>query len=85
MQPEDHQLDRRELLRRYFGGYGPDWDAAIEAGVDVSILDENIRKTMEERLYELQRVLDMLHALREGMDDEAGQHRTDPAPPRSGS
>lgn len=33
-------------LKRAFPSYGPDWDAAIELGIDVSILLENLALTL---------------------------------------
>lgn len=56
--------DMRELLRKAFPSYGPDWDAAIDAGVDVSLLEENLRLTPTERLEQLQRMTELYEALR---------------------
>jgi tRNA A-37 threonylcarbamoyl transferase component Bud32 len=57
-------MDPRELLRQAFPSYGPGWDAAIEAGVDVSLLEENLRLTPTERLEQLQRMTELYEALR---------------------
>lgn len=57
-------MDPRDLLRQSFPSYGPDWDAAIDAGVDVSLLDENLRLTPTERLEQLQRMTELYEALR---------------------
>lgn len=57
-------MDPRELLRQAFPSYGPDWDAAIDAGVDVSLLEENLRLTPTERLEQLQRMTELYEALR---------------------
>jgi hypothetical protein len=57
-------MDPRDLLRQAFPSYGPDWDAAIEAGVDVSLLEENLRLTPTERLEQLQRMTELYEALR---------------------
>jgi hypothetical protein len=66
-------MDPRELLRQAFPSYGPDWDAAIKAGVDVSLLEENLRLTPTERLEQLQRMTELYEALRpkESADDAA--------------
>lgn len=56
--------DPRELLRQSFASYGPEWIAAIEAGVDVSLLAENLRLTPTERLEQLQRMTELYEALR---------------------
>ena len=41
-------------LRAAFPSYGPDWDAAIDYGIDVSLLLENLMLTPTERLQQLQ-------------------------------
>jgi hypothetical protein len=65
-------MDPRELLRQAFPSYGPDWDAAIDAGVDVSLLEENLRLTPTERLEQLQRMTELYEALRpKGDSDDA--------------
>jgi hypothetical protein len=57
-------MDARELLRQACPSYGPDWDAAIEAGVDVALLEENLRLTPTERIEQLQRMTELYEALR---------------------
>lgn len=57
-------MDPRDLLRQAFPSYGPDWDAAIEAGVDVSLLEENLRLSPTERLEQLQRMTELYELLR---------------------
>ena len=45
--------------------YGPDWEAAIDMGIDVSLLEETLRLSVEERLLdlvELNRIADELQA-----------------------
>ena len=65
-------MDPRELLRQAFPSYGPDWDAAIDAGVDVSLLVENLRLTVTERLEQLQRMTELYESLRpKQADDDA--------------
>jgi len=65
--------DPRELLRQDFASYGPEWAAAIEAGVDVSLLVENLRLSPTERLEQLQRMTELYEELRPkgAADDDA--------------
>ena len=56
--------DPRDWLRQAFPSYGPDWDAAIEYGVDVSLLEENLKRTPSERLDALQDMLDFVAEFR---------------------
>jgi hypothetical protein len=52
-----------ETLARINGKYvcppdaGPDWRAAMEAGIDMSLIEENLRLSQEERLEMHQRAL----------------------------
>jgi hypothetical protein len=65
-------MDHRDLLRQVLPSYGPDWDAAIEAGVDVSLLEENLRLSPTERLEQLQRMTELYELLRpQGVGDDA--------------
>lgn len=65
-------MDPRDLLRQAFPSYGPDWDAAIETGVDVSLLEENLQLTPTERLEQLQRMTELYELLRpKGAGDDA--------------
>lgn len=65
-------MDMRELLRQAYPSYGPDWEAAIDAGVDVSLLMENLELTPTERIEQLQRMTELYEALRpKGMADDA--------------
>lgn len=57
-------MDMREQLKEAYPSHGPDWDAAIEAGVDVSLLEENLQLTPTERLEQLQRMTELYEALR---------------------
>jgi hypothetical protein len=45
--------------------YGPDWDRAIEFGIDVTLLLENLERSPAERLARLQQMVDF-HALLRG-------------------
>ena len=62
--------DPETLLARW-PSYGPAWDAAVAAGVDVAVIEENLRLTPAERLAELDRMSRLHEALR-------------PAPPERG-
>ena len=57
-------MDQRERLRRAFPSYGRDWDAAIEFGIDVSLLEENLRLTPTERILQLQRMTETFELFR---------------------
>ena len=50
---------------------GPAWRAACEYGFDMSLVEDALSKTPEERLEEHQHALNMLLALREGLPDHA--------------
>ncbi len=68
MAPEDDAGDLgfpSEWARRALPDYGPDWQAAIDYGIDVSLLLENLALTPAERLARLQKVVEF-HALLRG-------------------
>lgn len=44
--------------------FGPAWDAAIQAGIDVHLLLENLELSPTERLEQLQRMTELYEALR---------------------
>jgi hypothetical protein len=44
--------------------HGPAWDAAIEYGIDVTLLERNLSLTPTERLLQLDDMLATYHALR---------------------
>lgn len=46
-------LDRRAWMRQALPDYGPDWQAAIEMGVDVVELDVRLHWTPDQRLRAL--------------------------------
>jgi hypothetical protein len=63
----DDEFDRRPWLRKQ-PSYGADWDAAIEFGIDVSMIEENLQLSYEERFREsvrLTRFAKTLEAARE--------------------
>jgi hypothetical protein len=54
-----------EWARSHLPSYGPDWDRAIDFGIDVTLLLENLELTPAERLRRLQQVSDFHALLRE--------------------
>ena len=61
-------------LKAAFPSYGPDWDRAIEMGIDVSLLVENLALTPGQRLAQLEGLLNEVDAIRRavkarGLDD----------------
>lgn len=54
--------------------YGPDWDAAIAYGIDVSLLERNLALTVEERILQL----DAMTRLRELLRPSDGSGEPDP-------
>ncbi len=68
-------MDQRELLRAAFPSYGPDWDAAIDYGIDVSLLIDNLELTPSQRIEQLQRTLDLMAALAPKDDGDGPAHR----------
>ena len=44
---------------------GPAWRAAADAGIDMSLLEESLKLTPEERLAELQQVVNFLLEIQE--------------------
>jgi hypothetical protein len=51
-------------LRAAIPSYGPDWDRAVEMGIDVSMLLDNLALTPTERLRQLEDLLNETAALR---------------------
>lgn len=47
----EDNLDKRTWMRLQ-PSYGPDWDAAIEYGVDISLIEHALSLTYEERFRE---------------------------------
>jgi hypothetical protein len=52
----EDDLDKRTWMRAQ-KSYGPDWDAAIEFGVDTSLLEESLAMSFAERLVALEQLL----------------------------
>lgn len=46
----DAPIDLRPVFREHWPSYGPDWDRAIELGIDVAQLERNLSLTPEQRL-----------------------------------
>jgi hypothetical protein len=47
------ELMTTEDAGRSLPSYGPDWEAAIAAGIDVTMLEQNLRLTPAERIRQL--------------------------------
>lgn len=62
-------IDRREVFRAEWPSYGPAWDAAVEAGVDMFQLERNLSLTPGERVAQHQEALEFAEMLRAGMRD----------------
>jgi hypothetical protein len=43
---------------------GPDWDAAVEYGIDVTLIERNLQLTVTQRLQQLEDMLATYFALR---------------------
>jgi len=52
---------------------GPAWRAAAEAGIDMSLLEESLKLTPEERLAELQQVVNFLLEIQEAGQSHAAR------------
>jgi hypothetical protein len=53
---------------------GPAWKAAEAEGYDMSLIEENLRKTPMERIRAHSRALSMAMELREAMEKQHGGH-----------
>jgi hypothetical protein len=60
---------RADELRAAFPSYGPDWEAAIDYGIDVSLLLENLELTPTQRLEQLQRMIEFYDEVRRARGD----------------
>ncbi|MBF5041679.1 hypothetical protein FGE12_04700 [Aggregicoccus sp. 17bor-14] len=54
-----------EWSRASLPSYGPDWDRAIDFGIDVTLLLENLALSPAERLRRLQQVVEFHELLRD--------------------
>lgn len=59
-----------EELKAAFPSYGPDWDRAVEMGIDVSLLLENLTLTPAQRLAQIEDLLNETEALRQAVSRE---------------
>jgi hypothetical protein len=63
----DLPIDLRPVFREQWPSYGPDWDRAIELGIDVAQLEHNLRLTPEQRLMQKHRTQQAIALLRAGL------------------
>lgn len=65
-------MDSQALLRK-LPSYGPNWDAAIDFGIDVVLLLRNLELTPTERIEQLSEMTELVESLRgrpQGSDAE---------------
>lgn len=65
-------------LRAAFPSAGPDWDRAVEMGIDVSLLVENLKLTPTQRLERLESLLNELEELKKNV--KPVEHARGPVP-----
>ena len=58
------ELETTADAGRELPSYGPAWDAAIEYGIDVTLLERNLSLTPTERLLQLDDMLATFESLR---------------------
>lgn len=66
-------VDLRPVFREHWPSYGPDWDRAIEFGIDVAELERNLSLTVEERILQLDDMLTFIAELQAGMPHAAAK------------
>jgi hypothetical protein len=54
--------------------HGPDWDAAIAFGIDVTLLERNLALTVEERLEQLRTMDELFQLLRPAGPSDDAEH-----------
>lgn len=54
-------MTQREALLAMYPDAGPAWREAIEAGIDVSLIERNLALAVERRLLQLDEMLRVLH------------------------
>ena len=54
-----------QWVRERLPSFGPDWEAAIDYGIDVSLLFENLGLTPAQRLERLQKLVEFHELLRQ--------------------
>jgi hypothetical protein len=74
----EDDIDKRQWMRTQ-PSYGPDWDFAIEFGIDISLIESNLKLSFEERLIQLESMQKMYEALAgRALPDEQADRTTDP-------
>lgn len=63
----DGPIDLRPIFHSELPSYGPEWDRAIELGIDVAELERSLTLTPEQRIVQHQRALRLAEAVRAGM------------------
>ena len=58
----EDDLDKRKWMRLQ-QSYGPDWDAAIEFGIDISLIEHALSLSYDERFRESLAMTRLAHAL----------------------
>ncbi len=58
----EDDLDKRKWMRLQ-PSYGPDWDAAIEFGIDISVIEHSLSLTFDERFRESLAMTKLAYAL----------------------
>jgi hypothetical protein len=64
----DAPFDLRPVFREHWPSYGPDWDRAIDMGIDVSLIEYNLSLTPEQRILRLHHAQQMVELLRSAME-----------------
>lgn len=64
----DAPVDLRPVFREHWPSYGPDWDRAIEFGIDVALVEHSLSLTPEQRLMRMHRASQAVAMLRAGME-----------------
>lgn len=59
----EDDIDKRAWMRS-LPSYGPDWEAAIEFGIDVALIEANLALSFEDRLIQLEGMLALANAVR---------------------
>jgi hypothetical protein len=74
----EDDIDKRKWMRTQ-PSYGPDWDFAIEFGIDISLIESNLKLSFEERLLQLEAMQKMYEALAgRAVPDGQADRTTDP-------
>ncbi len=60
----DHDSYSADWARKHLPSFGPDWEAAIDFGIDVTLLLENLALTPAQRLRRMQQAVEFHERLR---------------------